>query len=118
MEEELLVLETIHDMFLNKFTIEELIEKGIKECDFEWKFNFKNSNIIPVLELYDNRGNITNSIEATEFSEFLQYVLRNAQMYTNFFRNSEDINKLLKELDDDSDCDKCPLKDICPLTGD
>ena len=65
------------------FTIIELKEKGLDETDFEWKFNLSNANLIPILLLYDN-DKIHESIEATEFSETLQDILKDIHYLHNW----------------------------------
>ena len=64
------------------FTANELLEKGKNETDFEWKFNLSNSNLIPVLELY-NEEKVYEIIEATEFSETLQDLLKDISNLNN-----------------------------------
>ena len=64
-------------------TIKELREKGKKEVDFEWNFNFKNINLIPILKL-SNEGKNYEIIEATKFSEKLQNLLREIHRLYNW----------------------------------
>ena len=106
MEKELILLESISEVFLDIATIRELLNKNIEPTDFEWKFNFENVNIIPVLELY-RKGKVCKSIESTEFSETFQELLRETQI---LFRDTNEYESKF-----DNECSNCDLKDICPL---
>lgn len=108
MEKELIMLESISEVILDIATIRELLRKNIEPTDFEWKFNFENVNIIPVLELY-RKGKIYKSIEAIEFSEPFQKLLRETQI---LFRDTNEYESKFN-----NECSDCDLKDICPLRG-
>jgi len=99
-------------------TIKELREKGKKELDFEWNFNFKNVNLIPVLEL-SNEGKNYETIEANEFSEKLQNLLREIYNLHNWInqeyglKSSNEFLTSLKELSDE--CVNCERQFECSI---
>ena len=103
------MLDSITELFLEIATIGELLKRNIEPTDFEWKFNFKNVNIIPVLELY-KEGEIYESIEATEFSEQFQELLKATQI---LFKDTKE-----HESKFDEECSNCNLKSICPFGRD
>ncbi|KKN59628.1 hypothetical protein LCGC14_0540250 [marine sediment metagenome] len=92
-------------------TLEELEEKGKNKNDFKWKLNLKNSNLIPVLQLFKN-GKIYENIEATEFSEILQDILKEVQ-YICDSKVRDEFSALLKMRN--NECNKCKLRKICNL---
>ena len=119
MEKEIIMLETMNSMVLDLFTIEELVEKGIKKSFFKWKFNFENINLIPVLELYDDKGKIFKTIESTEFSKLLQDLLRETCKLHNEIRDPEIKKEFLGLLEEDTaDCSECEFREICFLRDD
>lgn len=121
MKETLMELENLNSMFLKLFTAEELYKKGIKETNFEWKYNFKNINLIPVLELY-NKDKVYKKIEAIEFSKELQELLVDAQLLFKltdepiYFKTEDELMELVEEVK--ANCDECNIKDICPFRED
>lgn len=112
------ILKSINSMILDLFTIEELKNKGIKEVNFAWKINFKNVNLIPLLELY-KKDKIYKTIEAIEFSKKLQNLLRETHNLRNEITNVRSIENLLDYLDEGAkDCDVCEFKNDCFLRDD
>ena len=118
MENVVQIIKTVNDMVLDLITIEELGKKCIKKTNFKWIFNSKNTNIIPVLELYNKKG-VYKTIESTEFSELLQDLLtetQKLQSYTNNTHDSKTEDELLKHIaEEKSDCSDCEIKEICPF---
>lgn len=121
MEKEALLLKSVGELVLDLFTINELVKMKIKPTKFEWKFNSKNLNLIPVLELYNDNG-IYKTIESIEFSELLQDLLKKTQILFDCITNShgsKSIEELLSNLEGNtSDCSRCKFRNICPLRDD
>ncbi len=93
------------------FTIKELEERGKNDVDFKWKFNLKNSNLIPECQLFEN-GKIYETIEATEFSGILQDILKEIQ-YICDSKTRDEFSALLKV--ENNECSKCKLRKVCNL---
>lgn len=117
MEDEVLLLKTVGELVLDLFTIEELVEMGFKPIKFEWKFNSNNINVIPILELYDNKG-IYKTIESIEFPERLQKLLRETQLLLDCIDPNLDKYFLSYVEETAVNCNECELKDICHLKDD
>lgn len=121
MENDVLMLKEVGNIVLDLFTIDELVKKGIKPTKFEWKFNSKNLNLIPVLELYKDER-IYKTFEATEFSELLQDLLKKTQELFNCINNphnSKSIEELLSNLEGSTnDCSRCEFRNVCPIRED
>lgn len=115
MEKEILLLKSVSELVLDLFTIEELVKKGVKPIDFEWKFNLKNVNLIPILELYDCEGKTIETFESIEFPDLLQKLLKEIQLLSNY--TDPELDKyFLNYLEETTvDCSKCEFRDMCFL---
>ena len=120
MIESIMDLEDLNQMFLKLFTTEELYRKGIKTSNFEWKYNFKNINIIPILEVYNEQG-VYKTFESIDFSKEIQDLLDDAKKLFEMTDKPmvlKEIDRFFKYLkDNDEDCSDCDLRDICPIRG-